>query len=195
MQAIAAVHTDTDKQTAILQATLDLVAERGFHQTPMSLIAKRSGVSAGIIYHYFTNKEALIHQLYRRIKAQLSAALMAGEPQQFPWPDHLRQIWLNAYRFYVSHPQETAYLEQYENSPYYQEWDYIAEDEHYAALAALIMADFGQGVIKEMPIEVLYELTLGVAVGLAKREIAGSLQLDDETLAWAADACCRAIQA
>ena len=160
----------------------------------MSLVAKRSGVSAGIIYHYFDNKEDLIHQLYRRIKGQLSAALMAGDPQHLPWPDHLRQIWLNAYGFYASHPQETAYLEQYENSPYYQEWDYIAEDENYRALAALIVADFEQGVIKEMPFDVLYELTLAVAVGLAKRQIAGSLHLDDETLAWAADACCRAIQ-
>ena len=114
--------TDTDKRTAILQATLDLVAERGFHQTPMSLVAKRSGVSAGIIYHYFDNKDDLIHQLYWHIKSQLSVALLAGEPQQLPWPDNLRRIWLNAYRFYVSHPQETAYLEQYENSPYCRGW-------------------------------------------------------------------------
>ena len=61
--------TDMDKRTAILQATFDLVAERGFHQTPMSLVAKRSGVSAGIIYHYFDNKEDLIRQLYWHIKA------------------------------------------------------------------------------------------------------------------------------
>ena len=167
---------------------------RGFHQTPKSLVAKRSGVSAGIIYHYFANKEDLIHQLYRRIKGQLSRALMAGEPQDLPWPDHLQHIWLNAYHFCVSHPQETAYLEQYENSPYQRGWDHIEEDENYGALAALIVADFEQGLVKQMPFEVLYELTLGVAVGLAKRQIAGALHLDEETLAWAADACCRAVQ-
>ena len=49
---------------------------RGFHQTPKSLVAKRSGVSAGTIYYYFDNKEDLIHQLYRRITAHPNGALM-----------------------------------------------------------------------------------------------------------------------
>jgi TetR/AcrR family transcriptional regulator, repressor of fatR-cypB operon len=30
-----------DKREAILQAMLELVAERGFHDAPMSLVAKR----------------------------------------------------------------------------------------------------------------------------------------------------------
>ena len=49
----------SDKRTAILEATLNLISERGFHDTPMSLIAKASGASTGIIYHYFASKEEL----------------------------------------------------------------------------------------------------------------------------------------
>jgi len=37
----------SDKRTAILDATLALISERGFHNTPMSLIAKTAGVSTG----------------------------------------------------------------------------------------------------------------------------------------------------
>jgi TetR/AcrR family transcriptional regulator, repressor of fatR-cypB operon len=37
-----------DKREAILQAMLELVAERGFHDAPMSLVAKRANTSAGI---------------------------------------------------------------------------------------------------------------------------------------------------
>jgi len=33
-----------DKREAILQATLELVAEHGFHDAPCSLIAERGGV-------------------------------------------------------------------------------------------------------------------------------------------------------
>ena len=46
-----------DKRTAILQATLRLISENGFHGTAMSKVAKEAGVSAGIIYHYFDSKD------------------------------------------------------------------------------------------------------------------------------------------
>jgi TetR/AcrR family transcriptional regulator, repressor of fatR-cypB operon len=35
----------SDKRTAILDAMLDLVVERGFHAAPMSTLAKKSGAS------------------------------------------------------------------------------------------------------------------------------------------------------
>jgi len=57
----------SDKRGAILDAALHLIAERGFHNTPVSKIAEVSGVSAGIIYHYFDSKDELIQELYREV--------------------------------------------------------------------------------------------------------------------------------
>src|SRR5690349_8003202 len=93
-----------DKRATILQAALELIAERGFHGAPMSLVAQRAGVSAGIIYHYFASKEELIHALYHQIEADFSRALLAGSPQSLPFAEAFMQVWLNAYRFYRSHP-------------------------------------------------------------------------------------------
>lgn len=185
--------SDIDKREAILQTMLDLVAEHGFHGAPMSLLAKRAGVSAGIIYHYFPSKEEVIHALYRRIKAGFSEALLQGDPHLQPFPDHLRRLWLNAYQFYVTHPKETLFLEQYENSPFQQHWETMALDDNFQRLMALIERDFSAGIIREMPFEVLYELTLGVALALAKRRIAGGIELGEVLLETAADACCRAV--
>ncbi|MGF1506598.1 MAG: TetR/AcrR family transcriptional regulator [Anaerolineae bacterium] len=182
-----------DKETAILDAMLDLVAERGFHGTPVSQVAKRSGVSAGIIYHYFDSKDALIHELYRRIKMDYGRALLAGDPLSLPWPDNLTCVWLNAFRFYVEHPRETLYLEQYENSPYYDPAHFTNLDENMGQLAAMIQTEFAAGTVQELPFPVLYELTLGVALGLAKRLIAGVVVMDASELEHVAEACCRAI--
>jgi AcrR family transcriptional regulator len=55
-----------NKREAILSAMLDVVAERGFHEAPMSLISERSGASAGVIYHHFESKEAIIQALAER---------------------------------------------------------------------------------------------------------------------------------
>lgn len=187
--------TELDKQTAILNTTLDLIAEHGFHGTPMSMIAKRSGVSAGIIYHYFENKDDLIHQLYRRIKSRLSEALIEGDPHKQPWPVYLKQVWLNAYHFYANHPKETVFLEQYENSPFLGEAHSLTFDDNITRLVEVIQRDIDRELVRDMPYEVIYALTLGVAISLAKRQINGTLHLDDAILAETAAACCRAIEA
>ena len=57
-----------DKREAILKTALNLFTERGFHNTPTSLIAKEAGVATGTLFHYFKNKEILINELYLHIK-------------------------------------------------------------------------------------------------------------------------------
>lgn len=160
----------------------------------MSMIAKRSGVSAGIIYHYFENKDALIHALYKEVKASFSAVILAGAPETLPWPENLKRVWLNAFHYYAAHPQETLFLEQYENSPY--QGDFAAHflmDDNLQTLGEMVQNGIAAGDIRPMPIDVLYELTLGVAIGLAKRQINGAITLDALTLDTVANAICRAI--
>src|SRR5215212_8609553 len=146
-----------DKQTIILQAALELIAERGFHGAPMSLVAQRAGVSAGIIYHYFASKEALIHALYHQIEANFSRALLAGSPQSLPLEEAFTQIWLNAYRFYRSHPQEARFLEQYKHSPFHQAAVVPDEmfDGDFAFMARLFTADPADRPIKDFPFDVI----------------------------------------
>jgi len=59
-----------NKREAILNAMLDVVAERGFHEAPMSLVSERSGASAGVIYHHFESKEAIIQAYYVTVQAE-----------------------------------------------------------------------------------------------------------------------------
>ena len=67
-----------EKRKAILQATLTLISEHGFHGTPMSKVAEQAGVGAGTIYRYFDSKESLINELFLEIKAEFSQAMLVG---------------------------------------------------------------------------------------------------------------------
>lgn len=183
----------TDRRSAILRATLGLVAERGFHNTPVSLVAERAGMSAGLLYHYFENKDALIHALYADIKQRLARALMANDMLAEPWPAHIKVLWKNAFWFYATHPEETRFIEQYENSPYVSAGQAEAAQAEYAPLYGLIEADVQAGYIRELPEAVLYDLTLGVALNLAKRQITGQLVADTALLDEMAAAVQRAI--
>ena len=48
------------KKEAILNAAIDLFAERGFNATPTSAIAKTADVAEGLIFHYFKTKNGIL---------------------------------------------------------------------------------------------------------------------------------------
>jgi AcrR family transcriptional regulator len=185
-----------DKRTTIFQAALELIAERGFHGAPMSLVAQRAGVSAGIIYHYFASKEELIHALYHHIEADFSRALLAGSPQSLPLAKAFRRVWLNAYHFYRSHPHAARFLEQYKHSPFYQtsaQPEELFADEDFAFMAQLFAADPADRPIKDFPFEVIYELTLGVAARVAYYDSVSEHTKGEQLLEQIAAACWQAI--
>ena len=106
-----------DKREAILQATLEVMAEYGFDNAPMSLISKRSKASPGIIYHYFESKEVLVETVYNRIYGKsLGAFALVDDPTK-PLPQRFQILWMSVFRYCFEHPLEIAFLDQYENSP------------------------------------------------------------------------------
>src|SRR4051812_25216639 len=60
-----------DRRCQILDAALVCFAKRGFHQTSMHDISAEAGISVGLIYRYFENKEAVIAAMADRHKGQI----------------------------------------------------------------------------------------------------------------------------
>ncbi len=52
-----------NRKKAIVQAAMQLFAENGFSGVSISRIAKKAGVSKGLLYNYFANKEALVQEI------------------------------------------------------------------------------------------------------------------------------------
>ena len=177
-----------DKRTAILEATLTLISERGFHNTPMSLIAKTSGVSAGIIYHYFANKEELINELYKEIKLEYLHATLADYSEDLPLKERFYNTWNNYIRYSLNNPIKVLFLDQFENSPLVK---HVEED--FSEVVAPFFHLFGEGledgVFISFPPLVLFELSFAPAAALMKRHFAGFVNMDDELIQAVADAC------
>jgi len=53
----------TKKQIYIINAALDLFSKDGFHATSTSSIAKKAGVSEGLIFRHFKSKAGLIQSI------------------------------------------------------------------------------------------------------------------------------------
>ncbi len=64
-----------DRPAQILEAALVCFAKRGFHQTSMHDISTEAGISVGLIYRYFANKEAVISAMADRHKKEIQDVL------------------------------------------------------------------------------------------------------------------------
>src|SRR5215470_10895118 len=64
-----------DRRCQILDAALVCFAKRGFHQTSMHDISAEAGISVGLIYRYFENKEAVISAMADRHKQEIGEVL------------------------------------------------------------------------------------------------------------------------
>jgi AcrR family transcriptional regulator len=67
--------SNPDRRSQILDAALVCFAKRGFHQASMHDISAEAGISVGLIYRYFENKEAVISAMADRHKQEISEML------------------------------------------------------------------------------------------------------------------------
>lgn len=63
----------TAKQESILQAAMEMFAEKGFDATATSEIAERAGVAEGTIFRHFKSKKELLHAIMVPMMTKLIA--------------------------------------------------------------------------------------------------------------------------
>src|SRR3979411_177608 len=71
-----------DRRAQILEAAMVCFAKRGFHQASMHDISAEAGISVGLIYRYFANKEAVISSMAERHKGEIHEVV--ERPRQAP---------------------------------------------------------------------------------------------------------------
>lgn len=158
-----------DKRGAILEAMLDLIVERGFHDAPMSVLSKRSGASAGVIYHYFPSKDELIRAVYERVKAVKHEVMLKGYSEEMKPHEAFLRLAQNTYRFYRTHRREVRFMDQYVNSPFCAGTAGM-DDPNAAKVLWWFRPKKKGGVLKDLPQEAIDALTQGLVQSLARAE-------------------------
>ncbi|MGD6817907.1 TetR/AcrR family transcriptional regulator [Metabacillus sp. 84] len=182
------------KQASILKATLELISEHGFHGTSMSKVARKAGVSAGIIYHYFGNKNELIDELYMRVKKDFSQWIVQGINEDQPLRDQIRHLVKRTIEVSVRIPDEVMFMEQFLQSPYNKLEIQKAVMIYYKPIMNVFNKAKHEQMIKPLPDPVIIALTLDVAVSLAKQHAAGMLSITPELIEKVTEACWEAIR-
>lgn len=176
------IQLEDNKRTAILNSTLTLVKEHGFHGTPMSQIAKNANVAAGTIYHYFDSKETLMVELHRYTKNKLGEAIVKDDDDTKPYKERFFQFMLNHYHYYIENDAALYFLEQYINSPYAKNFP----DKGTNAFTEIIIPFFTKGIeegyIKNIDSRLLWPTIRGTLVAAATFKLSEHMLYSEEDI-------------
>jgi AcrR family transcriptional regulator len=186
-----------DKRDEIVRAALELIAEQGFHGSPMAELARRAGVGAGTIYRYFENKDVLIAELYRELEERVYPVLLERYSSERPVRERFLQLGSALLRYFIEHPLDFRYIEQYHNSPYGVECrraKLSGEAGKGDVYRELFLDGIADGVIKELPLPVLFALAFGPLLSVARDHILGFVALDEGLITRTIEACWDALR-
>lgn len=182
----------SDKRDDIIRASLELIAEHGFHGAPMAMIAENAGVGAGTIYRYFENKDVLIKALYRELEEKLIATLTEGYSDEKPIRERFIYLGTMLLKYFVSHPLYFRFLEQYYNSPYgvsLRRDKILRKSDNRDIFTDLFEQGTASQVMKDLPLSVHAALAFGPLIALARDHTLGLLELDDPLIIKIIEAC------
>lgn len=187
--------SDEAKSDAILKAALELFVERGFHGTPVPLVAERAGVGAGTIYRSFESKEALVNALYQRWKQTVVNRMITDFPVDKPPREQFRIVWERMAEFALAHPRELSFLELHHHGSYLDK-DSLAIEHGIIEFGVIMVrrAQEAQAIKKADPL-LLMELINGAFLGIFRAGIEGRLKLTRELFALAEQCCWEAVRA
>lgn len=86
-----------ERRKQILDAALEVFAHNGYHKASISQIAREAGISKGLLYNYFQNKEVLLLE----VMADGIIYLLRGYSQesQAPAKDQLKKMIIESFEF------------------------------------------------------------------------------------------------
>lgn len=178
-----------------MQAALELIAERGFHDAPMSEIANKAHVAAGTIYRYFENKDVLINELFHELEDKITDVILSDYPVGKPLKDQFFHVFRGTCRYFITHPLHFRYMEQYFNSPYgiSERRDMFMREKSnqdgHDTLRGIFETGVFETTLKDLPVIVLFSLAIGPMIYLIRDHTLGFLALEESLIRQISEAC------
>lgn len=191
---MAALQKSIDKRNALINATIELVNNDGFHATPMSKIAKMACVSPATIYLYFENKQDLVNKTYLEVKSSYTAYAFATYDETMSVKEGFEVIWKRITEFKLKEDAYAMFLAQCDNTPMIDEESRQEGIRHLQPLLDLWKRGIKEGVIKPMSDYMLYAYAINPLSFLTIAQNRGALVLDDKQLEQAFEAAWSSIK-
>jgi len=188
------VKTISKKRDAIIQATIELAAEKGINGATTVLIAERAQTAEVTIFRQFKTKEALLHTIFDEQIERISHVLLADHDETLPVKERFTDYCFKILRYFLGNPLELSFLEQYLHTPvgWERRPDMLYQSgEQFEAhpLIDLMGEGRNQKSVKNLPMPALVGLTVGALGSFARECHVKGLQHDQKKFNDVVQAC------
>lgn len=165
----------TEKQRSILRASIKLFAEKGFHASSTSEIAKEAGVAEGTIFRHYKSKKDILLAVVAPVLVKFAAPFILKdirtifqEQAQKPFAQVITELYRNRLELIDANAKHIRILLQEA---------FFHEEIREALIAAvfqdakemaqkLIEAKIGEGELRPLPSEAVFRAVLSAMLGL-----------------------------
>jgi len=148
------------KRQALVDATIKLVNEDGFHNAPMSKIAKTAGVSPATIYLYFENKQDLVNKVFIEVKDIFTTYIFETYDKEMNVEEGFELIWRRITAFKLKQCKEAMFLMHCDFNPIIDEKIRKEGITHLQPLLALWQRGKEEGIIKPISNYLLFAYSI-----------------------------------
>jgi len=173
---------DTQKQKAVIDATIKVVNKHGFNTASISKIAKEAGVSQATIYIYYKNKEDLVVSVYYIVKESLTSYYHKDISDDCSIEENLRSVWSNSIKAHRLMPELLSYDQQFTYSPFYDLIDKNRMQIFAKPLNDLLEKGIRENMLKEMPFGVFIAFFGAPAVFISTRKMFSNFALNEKNI-------------
>jgi AcrR family transcriptional regulator len=170
------------KRKALVEATICLVNNNGFHATPMSKIAQMANVSPATIYLYFENKQDLVNKVYLEVKQTFTTYAFATYNDKMLVSEGFELIWKRIADFKLKQCKEAMFLAQCDNTPVIDETCRQEGIKHLQPLLDLWEKGKEEGIIKPLSNYLLYAYTINPLSFLMVMQQRGVFKIEETHL-------------
>ncbi len=174
---MAKLQKSIDKRNALIEATIELVNNDGFHASAMSKIAKMANVSPATIYLYFENKQDLVDQTYLEVKTKYTDFVFKTYDENTSIKSGFEVIWKRIAEFNCKERKYASFLNQCNNTPMIDEPSRKEGIKHLQPLLDLWQRGKEEGIIKPISDYILYAYSINPLSTLMMAQKQGHFQL------------------
>lgn len=172
-----------NKRDVILDATLHLLASRGFHGFSIRDVAKEAGVATGTVYLYFDDREDLIEKLHSQIIEIVRREVLFTVSKDVPLYQQFQQMCRRFWSLFNKQPAIILSKGQFDHLPVD-----LLRSRHEDAKIVLepLFTFFSEGrtekILKDLPDEILFSLAFEPYFEIARKSLQGFMEVDDSVL-------------
>ncbi len=177
------IENETDKHRQIMTAAAGLFAKQGYKKTTVDEIVIMAGISKGLFYHYFKNKNELYIHLYKSYVDLLSSSIRNNiDTTQTDFFERLKQVahlrigFINEYPNLWSFLYSAYYEENPEIAPLIKEKnDMLLQGSYVGSAANIDWTKLKKGISPDQAIEMITWIAEGFT-----RKVVDNSTLDTE---------------